>query len=133
VPREFDQRLRLDYALQNHPALMDRLMKEPASVLEELGADEAALECPDKAHAAYERSATVADKANELGNASLVEALPKLHDVIRDGLGPEFDTFKVPFGVRFAERVEGVVGMDVTGTGSVECTFGLECKPDVDG
>jgi hypothetical protein len=131
--RKDDDRKRVDYALENHPALLDRLLEEPAAVLKELGVEESALACPDLAHAAYDRSSAVADKANAIGDVSLVEALPKLGDVIRDGLGPEFDTYRLPFGLGFREPVMGGTGMDVTGTGSVECTFGLECKPDVDG
>jgi hypothetical protein len=131
--RKYDDRKRVDYALENHPALLERLLKEPAAVLDELGVEEAALACPDHAHAAYERSAAVADKANAIGDASLVDVLPKLRNVITDGLGPEFETVKLPFGLGFREQVRGGTGMDVTGTGSVECTFGLECKPDVDG
>ena len=88
--RKFDERTRVDYALQNRPALLDRLLREPAAVLDELGVDEAALACTDEAHAAYERSAAVAERANALGADSLVEALPKLADVMRDGLGPRF-------------------------------------------
>jgi hypothetical protein len=126
-------RLRLDYALETRPELLDRLLEDPREVLDAVGVDEAALLCTDEAHDSLERSQKIAERANEIGTADVAETLPRLRGVITDGFGSNVQTMKVPFGIRFMERVEGVQGMELTGTGTVECTFGLECKGDVDG
>lgn len=126
-------RLRMDYALETRPELLDRLLEDPSSVLDDLGVDESALVCTDDAHKSLERSQEIAERANAIGSADVAETLPRLREVIREGFGPNVQTMKVPFGIRFMERVEGVRGMELTGTGTVECTFGLECKGDVDG
>jgi hypothetical protein len=126
-------RLRLDYALETSPELLDRLLEDPRSVLDAVGVDESALVCTDEAHKSLGRSQEIAERANALGEADVAETLPRLREVIQEGFGPNVRTMKVPFGIRFMERVEGVRGMELTGTGTVECTFGLECKGDVDG
>jgi hypothetical protein len=126
-------RLRLDYALEQEPGLLEQLLEDPQRVLERVGVDDRALVCPDDAHRSLARGDEAAAKANSIGDIGIVESLPQLREVVRDALGPDFLTAKVPFGIRFAERVGGFAGRDVTGTASVECTFGLECKGDVDG
>ena len=126
-------RLRLDYALEQEPELLEQLLEDPEGVLKRVGVDDRALVCPDDAHQSLARAEEAAARANSIGDIDIVEALPQLREVVRDALGRNHLTAKVPFGIRFAEKVAGFDGQDLTGTASVECTFGLECKGDVDG
>jgi hypothetical protein len=131
--KDHDDRLRLDYALRHDERLAGRLLDDPDGVLGDLGVGAEALECPEQAHAARERAEKPAAELTRLGeDAPLTDALKQARPVLEPALGDDFLVERVPFGLRFAERV-GSVGLDLTGTGTVECTFGLKCSPDVDG
>jgi hypothetical protein len=126
-------RLLLEYVLETRPEVIHKLLENPAAVLDSVGVSEDALTCPPEADAALERSEGLAGRANELGDTPLVDALPRLHEIVRQGLGADFTAAKVPFGIRFSEHLPEVPSTDLTGTGTIECTFGIKCKPDVDG
>jgi hypothetical protein len=133
---DISRRLRLDYALETRPDLARQLLDDPAGVLRELGADESDLACTDDAHAALARAEPAADELTRLGGeTSLTESLGRLAGVLGPSLGEDFVVDKVPFGMRFAERLRTRpgTGLDITGTGTVECTVALKCSPDVDG
>lgn len=54
-------------------------------------------------------------------------------EIVGPVLGEDFGVEKVPFGMRFAENVRTLPGdLGLSGTATVECTFGFSCKADVD-
>lgn len=125
-------RVMLDYLLEHRPELLGRLVVNPDEVLRELNLDEAALRCPPEAHDALARGQQVADAASELDDSDIAEAIPQLRNTVENAFGLKFETVKIPFGIRFAEEVRPSNSATLTGTASVECTFALSCKPDVD-
>lgn len=125
--------LLLDFTLRHHPELLHELMDNPVAVFERLGVDEEALRCIEEVHEAYARGKRIAEKSEALGDLRLVEALPKIAELARRSLGDDFRVDKVPFGLRFCERVPDAQKMDWTATATVECVFGPGCHVDVDG
>lgn len=127
-----DQKRRhaLEYSLAQRPELARRLLDDPAGVLDELGAVESDLACTDDAHAAVDRGAIPAAELTRIGaSESLLDTLSKVSDVLGESLGQDFGTEKIPFGIRFKERVQPSANI---ATATVECTFGFSCHPDVD-
>lgn len=124
------RRRALEYSLAQRPELARRLLDDPAGVLDELGWNEDDLKCTPGAHAALEKAATQAEALTRLGvNASLFETLPAAAVVLEEGLGKDFIAEKIPFGMRFRERVQPNAFI---GTATVECTFGFSCHADID-
>jgi hypothetical protein len=124
-------RAALDYLLESHPELLRRLVDDPDAVLRELGVGEENLWCPPVAHDALERGGRVAAAAERL-TGPLTANLPQLRGAVEAEFGAAFAAAKIPFGVRFAEEVRASGNAELTGTASVECTFGIGCRPDVD-
>ena len=124
----------LTRALESQPDLLEEFVTKPAEVLQRLGLKEDALRCTTEAHAAIARAEKVVERTKGIGSRSLTDELVKLTQIAREGLGVDATIGIVPFGIRFAERVKGSRDLDLTGTGTVECTFGgLECHADGDG
>lgn len=123
--------------LQDAEALQE-LLQNPYQWLERHGLTQQDVECTDTAHAALERAEEVAEKANELAQLPLLEALPRLHELATRVWSDNLEVSRIPFGVSLAERpIEPGPIIDdnpsaTTGTGSIRCTFGLKCKADVD-
>jgi hypothetical protein len=126
-------RLLLEYALENNPGLMEQLLDDPRSVLERLGVDEEALKCTEEAHRALERAESLAQELEGLGEGSPVELLPQMGNIARERLGPDLNVAKVPFGIRFSEKVQESTLPSLTATGTVGCSFRISCGPDHDG
>src|SRR5687767_5107383 len=105
---ESRSRLFLESALQQNPDLVRELLNDPQALLQRLGASEAALRCPDEAHEALSRGERVAADLNAIGDIPLIEALPRLGEIIRRGFEEEPRITKVPFGIRFTEQVRTV-------------------------
>jgi hypothetical protein len=127
------EHIRLQYSLENNPALLTELVERPDETLKSLGMDMTALTCPDSAHEALERGDSLAQAGNDqFHDAPLAEALPRFNQLAKQRFGPGLTVSKIPFGVQFSEPVANAG--DVTGTGTVKCQFGgLSCGGDVDG
>jgi len=123
----------LDYVLQHQPEVILQLIADPADVLKRLQLDEDALKCPKEVHEAYERGKSVAEEVEALGEISLSEALPRIARIARLRLGDDLTAAKLPFGLRFSEKVSKAQRMDWTATATFECVFGPGCHADVDG
>lgn len=94
-------RLLLEYVLENNPGLMEQLLDDPGSVLERLGVDEETLKCTEEAHRRKPRARTRSARGRDP-----VELLPQLGATAREKLGSDLTVAKVPFGIRFSERVQ---------------------------
>lgn len=130
MSEDVERRRALEYSLAQRPELARRLLDDPAGVLHELGWAEDDLRCTPDAHAALTRATAQAEALTRLGaEASLIETLPKAATLLEEGLGEDFVTEKIPFGMRFRERV---LPNTFIGTATVECTFGFSCHPDID-
>ena len=125
--------LLLDFILRHHPGLLKELMVKPRSVLERLGVDEEALRCPEEAHEAYERGKKIAKRAEALRDRQPMNDIPRIAEIARKNLGNDYEIDKVPFGLRFRERIPDTEKMDWTATATFECVFGPGCHGDVDG
>jgi hypothetical protein len=123
-------------ALLQDSAALQQLLTNPYEWLESHGLTQQDVECPDTAHSALDRAEQIAAKANELARLPLLDALPRLHELATRVWGEDVELSRIPFGVSLAERPIGpgpVLGEGATtGTASINCTFGLHCKADVD-
>lgn len=123
----------VDYLLQHDPGLVEKLLDNPKGVLERLKIDEAALKCTDEAHKAFERGESFSNEIKTLGDISLVDALPEAKKIAHRIFGQNIVVEKIPFGLRFSERIRDI-SVDWTATGSGTITFGgLDGDTDIDG
>jgi hypothetical protein len=131
------RRERVDALLASSDSLK-ALLKNPRGWLDGYDLSEQDVACTDEAHVALQKAERLATKANELAALPLADALPRLHDFAIAAWGEDVDIERIPFGVSLAERptLPGPILDDnpfaTTGTGSIKCTFGLNCKADVD-
>jgi len=130
-------------ALLTSPDALLALLTNPIKWLKDHGLSPEDIACTEEAHAGLANAERVAAKANELAPLPLVEALPRLYELFQAVWGDDVQVDRIPFGVTVAQRpivprpLPPVPPIDdnpgaTTGTGTVSCTFGLSCKPDVD-
>lgn len=129
-----DVRLWAEHILGNSPELTKKLVESPREVLDSLGVDESAIKGPEAVHEMVKRANTFEERVRAIDEDSIVDILPKVADCAVQAFGPDYQVEKVPFGIRFSERVPLRQPPDATGTGSGTITFAsTDTDTDIDG
>ncbi len=70
----------------------------------------------------------------DIKNNNLTDGLPQVTKLIEESFGRDFEVSIKPFGIEFSEAIVEPAGIEITGTGTVEGTWGWldNVRPDVD-